>query len=84
MTGGVGHGEVADRVCAEEAPRLQANGGRGQRWRGYRRVVDGIVWKLQTGAPIRVLLTMRVAHRGIEVLEPWTICTSTRSPPYSS
>jgi transposase len=51
----VGRGEVTDAAWAVLAPRLPANGGRGQQWRDHRRVFNGILWTLRTGAPWRDL-----------------------------
>ena len=52
---GVGRGELTDRAWAQLAPLLPANGGRGGQWEGHRRIIDGILWKLRTGAPWRDL-----------------------------
>ena len=51
----VGRGELTDRAWAELEPLLPANGGRGKPWADHRRVIDGILWKLRTGAPWRDL-----------------------------
>jgi len=37
------------------APLLPRNQRRGGRWRDHRTVVNGILWKLRTGAPWRDL-----------------------------
>ena len=44
-------GELTDEVWEQIAPLLPENGGRGKQWRDHRTVVDGILWKLRTGAP---------------------------------
>ena len=51
---GVGRGEVTDTAWARIAPLLPVQThGRGGRWRDHRVVVNGILWKLRTGAPWR-------------------------------
>src|SRR5829696_4980725 len=52
---GVGRGERTDRAWAMIAPLLPGNGGRGGQWEDHRRVINGILWKLRTGAPWRDL-----------------------------
>ncbi len=52
---GVGRGEVTDRAWAVLAPLLPANGVRGGQWEDHRRIINGILWKLRTGAPWRDL-----------------------------
>ena len=49
----VGRGELTDAAWAQIAPLLPANGERGGQWREHRTVIDGILWKLRTGAPWR-------------------------------
>ena len=51
----VGRGEVTDAAWTVIAPLLPANGRRGQQWRDHRQVVNGVLWKLRTGAPWRDL-----------------------------
>jgi transposase len=51
----VGRGELTDRAWAQLAPLLPSNQHRGGRWRDHRRVINGILWKLRTGAPWRDL-----------------------------
>ncbi len=51
----VGRGEITDTAWATVEPLLPANGGRGQQWRDHRQVLNGILWKLRTGAPWRDL-----------------------------
>ena len=56
-TGGamVGRGELTDAAWAQLEPLLPQNGARGGQWTGHRAVIDGILWKLRTGAPWRDL-----------------------------
>src|SRR5215218_3808629 len=51
----VGRGEVTDKAWEQISPLLPENGGRGGQWQDHRRVVNGILWKLRTGAPWRDL-----------------------------
>lgn len=50
---GVGRGEVTDAAWAVIEPLLPPRGGRGKPWADHRRVINGILWKLRTGAPWR-------------------------------
>lgn len=50
--GMVGRGELTDKAWETIAPLLPANG-KGRRWRDHRQVINGILWKLRTGAPWR-------------------------------
>jgi transposase len=52
---GVGRGELTDTAWAKIAPQLPAAGRPGGRWRDHRTVINGIMWKLRTGAPWRDL-----------------------------
>ena len=61
----VGRGELTDTAWAQLAPLLPGNQRRGGRWRDHRRVINGISWKLRTGAPWRDL----PEHYG-----PWQTC----------
>ena len=61
----VGRGELTDRAWAQLAPLLPRNQRRGGRWRDHRRVINGILWKLRTGAPWRDLP---------ERYGPWQTC----------
>ena len=61
----VKRGELTDEAWARIAPLLPENGRRGGRWRDHREVVNGILWKLRTGAPWRDLP---------ERYGPWQIC----------
>lgn len=51
----VGRGEITDKAWERIAPLLPENGRRGGQWRDHRKVVNGILWKLRTGAPWRDL-----------------------------
>jgi transposase len=46
---------LTERAWAQVAPRLPANGERGGQWEDHRRIINGILWKLRTGAPWRDL-----------------------------
>jgi transposase len=47
--------ELTDGAWERIAPHLPANGRRGKQWKDHRTVVNGILWKLRTGAPWRDL-----------------------------
>ena len=50
----VGRGELTEAAWTALAPLLPARGGqRGGQWRDHRLVINGILWKLRTGAPWR-------------------------------
>ena len=51
----VRRGELTDDAWERIAPLLPENGRRGKQWRDHRTVIDGILWKLRTGAPWRDL-----------------------------
>jgi transposase len=61
----VGPGELTDTAWAQLAPLLPRNRQRGGRWRDHRTVINGILWKLRTGAPWRDLP---------ERYGPWQTC----------
>jgi transposase len=61
----VGRGELTDAAWAVIEPLLPKNGGRGKPWAAHRRVLNGILWKLRTGAPWRDLP---------ERYGPWQTC----------
>jgi transposase len=61
----VGRGELTDRAWDQLAPLLPANGQRGGQWQDHRTVINGILWRLRTGAPWRDL----PARYG-----PWQTC----------
>lgn len=50
-----GRGELTDAAWAVIAPQLPGNGTRGKQWKDHRTVINGILWKLRTGAPWRDL-----------------------------
>lgn len=62
---GVGRGELTDRAWAQIEPLLPVARGRSGRWTDHRRVINGILWKLRTGAPWRDLP---------ERYGPWQTC----------
>ncbi|WP_285584040.1 IS5 family transposase, partial [Actinoallomurus iriomotensis] len=45
--------ELSDAAWARIEPLLPAHPPRGGRWRDHRQVVNGIVWKIRTGADWR-------------------------------
>jgi transposase len=45
--------ELGDARWAQIADLMPRNRGRGGRWRDHRRIVNGLFWKLTTGAPWR-------------------------------
>jgi transposase len=49
----VGRGELTDAAWAQLEALLPQNGARGGQWRDQRAAIDGILWKLRTGAPWR-------------------------------
>lgn len=51
----LGRGELTDKAWRLIEPLLPENGKRGGRWQDHRKVVNGILWKLRTGAPWRDL-----------------------------
>ena len=51
----VGGGELTDTSWAVIEPLLAANGRRGKQRKDHRTVINGILWKLRTGAPWRDL-----------------------------
>jgi hypothetical protein len=58
-------GELTDQAWGQLAPLVPRNQRRGDRWRDQRTVINGILWKLRTGAPWRDLS---------ERYGPWTTC----------
>jgi transposase len=49
----VGRGEITDEAWERIAPLLPEGGTPGGRWKDHRTVVNGILWRLRTGAPWR-------------------------------
>ncbi|WP_238598034.1 IS5 family transposase [Saccharothrix sp. ALI-22-I] len=58
-------GELTDAVWARIMPLLPRSNGRRGRWRDHRQVIDGLLWKVRTGAPWRDLP---------ERYGPWKTC----------
>jgi len=48
-------GELTDEAWERIAPLLPENGRRGKQWKEHREVVNGILWRIRTGAPWRDL-----------------------------
>lgn len=69
----VGRGELTDKAWSQIEPLLPVSG-RGGQWRNHRQVLNGILWKLRTGAPWRDLPERwgpwKTAH---ERLRKWTM-----------
>ena len=61
----VGRGELTDTAWARIAPLLPSGRRRGKQWADHRRVINGILWKVRTGAPWRDLP---------ERYGPWQTC----------
>ena len=61
----VGRGEITDAAWERIAPLLPEYGRPGGRWRDHRVILDGVLWKLRTGAPWRDLP---------ERYGPWQTC----------
>ncbi len=51
----VGRGELTDKAWDRIEPLLPSGGRRGGQWRDHRQVINGILWKIRTGAPWRDL-----------------------------
>ena len=69
----VGRGDLTAKAWAHIEPLLPVSG-RGGQWRNHRQVLNGILWKLRTGAPWRDLPERygpwKTAH---ERLRKWTM-----------
>jgi transposase len=61
----VGRGELTESAWPTIAPLLPTSGRRGGQWQDHRTVINGILWKLRTGAPWRDLP---------ERYGPWQTC----------
>lgn len=61
----VRRGELTDQAWERIKPLLPTNDRRGRPWKDHRRVINGILWKLRTGAPWRDLP---------ERYGPWQTC----------
>jgi transposase len=61
----VGRGALTEEAWRVIAPLLPMSGRRGGQWRDHRTVIQGILWKLRTGAPWRDLP---------ERYGPWQTC----------
>ncbi len=46
-------GELTDAAWQQISPLLPKNGRKGKQWCDHRRVINGILWRLRTGAPWR-------------------------------
>jgi transposase len=51
----VGRGELTEAAWAALAAQLPKPKGRGRPWQDHRRIINGILWRLRTGAPWRDL-----------------------------
>ncbi|MGI5485632.1 IS5 family transposase [Microtetraspora malaysiensis] len=58
-------GELTDKAWQRIEPLLPATDGKGRPWRDHRQVIDGILWRLRTGAPWREIP---------ERYGPWQTC----------
>jgi transposase len=61
----VGRGELTDTAWSSIEALPPRSGARGGQWRDHRTVINGILWKLRTGAPWRDLP---------ERYGPWQTC----------
>jgi transposase len=61
----VGRGELTDKAWKQIATLLPQNGKRGKQWSDHRTIINGILWRLRTGAPWRDLP---------ERYGPWQTC----------
>jgi transposase len=61
----VGRGELTESAWLSIEPLLPRSGRRGGQWQDHRRAINGVLWKLRTGAPWRDLP---------ELYGPWQTC----------
>lgn len=47
----VRRGELTDEAWEQIVPLLPENGRRGKQWKDHRKVVNGLLWMIRTGAP---------------------------------
>ena len=69
--------ELTDAQWARVEPLLPANGRRGGQWGDHRPLVNGMVWRLKTGAPWReVPARLRPVADGVRAVQPVVVPTA--------